>query len=56
MYATAPIPYDGLIIREYPLFIINVYEKSKISKEDISNALLKLSEEERETVSGSFRI
>ncbi|OUU49591.1 MAG: hypothetical protein CBC12_07145 [Candidatus Puniceispirillum sp. TMED52] len=48
MYATEPIPYDGLIVRESPLFIIKEYQKSKVSKEAISNALMKLNDEEKE--------
>jgi hypothetical protein len=46
MYATEPIPYDGLIVREPPLFTIHCYDKSSISKEDLSNALMKLTDEE----------
>ena len=47
LYATESIPYDGLIVRESPLFIIKKYHKTKVSRECLHHALMKLNDEGR---------
>lgn len=48
MYATEPIPYDHVIVRESPLFTIDLGSvRTRVSKEDVFNALCKLTEDEK---------
>lgn len=53
-FATRDIPYDSVLLVESPLFVINVYEKTRCSKEDVYNALCSLDEEGRKTFRSLF--
>ena len=47
MFATEDIPYDTEIVKEDPLFVLHLYEGGKPSREDLYNALSKLSSDDR---------